>query len=66
MVITLLIYTHGQHKNYEDLKRLAITTYRSCGQMIVPFGSRGEQIQPTNFAQQGNMSNIYKLRGGYS
>ena len=40
--------------------------YRSCGQMIDPFGSQGEQIQQTNFAQHGDMSNVYKLRGGYS
>ncbi len=30
------------------------------------YGSQGEQIQHTNFAQHGDMSNVYKLRGGYS
>ena len=40
--------------------------YRSCGQLIDPFGSQGEQLQQTNFAQHGNMSDVQKLRGGYS
>ena len=39
--------------------------FRSCGQMIDPFGSHGEQIQHTNFAQAGDLSNIYNFRGGY-
>lgn len=66
VVMTPMIYKLGEYTNNEDLKRLAITMYRSCGQMIDPFGSQGEQLQQTNFAQHGNMSNIYKLRGGYS
>jgi hypothetical protein len=40
--------------------------YRSCGQMMDPYGSSGEQIQQTNFAQHGDMSNVFRLRGGYS
>jgi hypothetical protein len=63
---TPMIYKLGQYINNEDLKRLAFTMYRSCGQMIDPYGSQGEQLQQTNFAQQGDMSNVYKLRGGYS
>jgi len=63
---TPMIYKLGQYTNNEDLKRLAITMYRSCGQMMDPYGSQGEQLQQTNFAQQGEMSNVYKLRGGYS
>ena len=50
----------------DDLRRLAAVMYRSCGQMIDPWGSTGEQIQQTNFAQQGDMSNVFRLRGGYS
>jgi hypothetical protein len=34
--------------------------------MIDPTGSQGEQIQHTNFAQHGDMSNVFRLRGGYS
>ena len=40
--------------------------FRSCGQMIDPYGSHGEQLQQTNFAQSGDMSNIYNFRGGYA
>lgn len=63
---TPMIYKLGQYTHNEDLKRLAITMYRSCGQMIDPYGSQGEQLQQTNFAQHGDMSNVYNLRGGYS
>ena len=63
---TPMLYRLGQYTNNEALKRLAVTMYRSCGQMIDPFGSQGEQLQQTNFAQHGDMSNVYKLRGGYS
>ncbi len=66
VVMTPMVYKLGKYTNNEDLKRLAITMYRSCGQMIDPFGSQGEQLQQTNFAQHGDMSNVYKLRGGYS
>ena len=40
--------------------------FRSCGQLIDPFGSQGEQIQQTNFAQHGDMSDVLRLRGGYA
>ncbi len=61
-----MFYKLGQHTESEALKRFAITMYRSCGQMIDPWGSQGEQLQQTNFAQHGDMTNVYKLRGGYS
>lgn len=63
---TPALYKLGMYTNNEVLKKLAILMYRSCGQMIDPFGSQGEQLQHTNFAQHGDMSNVYKLRGGYS
>ncbi|MCL3780101.1 hypothetical protein EMN47_06825 [Prolixibacteraceae bacterium JC049] len=66
VLVTPMVYKLGMYTNNEALKRLAIVMYRSCGQMIDPYGSQGEQIQETNFAQHGNMSNVYKLRGGYS
>lgn len=47
------------------MQQLAILMYRSCGQLIDPFGSHGEQIQHTNFALAGNLTNIYDFRGGY-
>lgn len=66
VVMTPMIYKLGEYTNNEDLKRLAITMYRSCGQIIDPFDSQGEQVQQTNFAQHGDMSYVYKLRGGNS
>lgn len=60
------IYRMGEITNNENLKKLAIVMFRSCGQLIDPFGSQGEQLQQTNFAQRGDMSDIYKLRGGMS
>ncbi|MDD2598136.1 MAG: hypothetical protein PHO37_02765 [Kiritimatiellae bacterium] len=60
------IYKLGALTNRDDLKQLAKVMYRSCGQLIDPYGSQGEQIQQTNFAQRGDMSDLYKLRGGYA
>ena len=59
------LYKLGEYINDKSLQRLAILMYRSCGQMIDSFGSHGEQLQHTNFAQAGDMSNIYNFRGGY-
>lgn len=58
-------YKLGKYLHDKNLQRIAILMYRSCGQMINPFGSQGEQIQQTNFAQSGDLSNIYTFRGGY-
>lgn len=58
-------YKLGKYLNDKDLQRMAVLMYRSCGQMIDPYGSHGEQIQHTNFAQAGDLSNIYDFRGGY-
>lgn len=60
------LFRMGDHLGRLDLKRLAAVMYRSCGQMMDPYGSSGEQIQQTNFAQHGDMSNVFRLRGGYS
>ncbi len=60
------IYRMGQYLDREDLKKLAIVMYRSCGQLIDPLGSQGEQIQQTNFAQRGNLNDVATMRGGYS
>ncbi len=66
VVYTPEIWRMGDYLKRNDLKRLAAVMYRSCGQMMDPFGSTGEQIQHTNFAQHGDMSNVFHLRGGYS
>jgi hypothetical protein len=60
------IYRMGQLLNDENLKKLAIVMFRSCGQITDPFGSQGEQMQQTNYAQRGDMSDVYNLRGGYA
>ena len=39
--------------------------YRSCGQLIDPYGSQGEQPQHTNYAQRGEVTDVFALRGGY-
>lgn len=66
VLIAPSIYKLGVYTEKESLKKLAVVMYRSCGQLLDPFGSQGEQIQQTNFAQHGDMSNVFKLRGGYS
>ncbi len=60
------VYKMGVYLKDERLKKLAPVMYRSCFQLTNAYGSQGEQLQQTNFAQRGDMSNVYKLRGGYS
>ena len=66
VLFTPEIWRMGGYLGRDDLKRLAAVMYRSCGQLIDPFGSQGEQIQQTNFGQQGEMTDVFRLRGGYS
>jgi hypothetical protein len=66
VLITPYVYRMGIYLGDENLKKLAKTMFLSCGQMIDPSGSQGEQFQETNFAQHGDMSDVMKLRGGYS
>ncbi len=60
------VYRVGKHLKRNDLKRLAEVMYRSCGQLIDPYGSQGEQPQHTNYTQHGKADDIYALRGGYN
>eukprot|EP00731_Ephydatia_muelleri_P033008 g33008.t1 len=66
VLIAPSVYKMGIYLKDESLKKLAKTMFLSCGQMTDPTGSQGEQIQETNFAQHGDMSDVFKLRGGYS
>jgi len=50
----------------DSLLKLAKVMFRSCGQIIDPYGSQGEQIQQTNFGQYGKNDDVRFLRGGYS
>ncbi len=60
------VYKMGTLLNDSRLQRLAKVMYRSCFQLTDIYGSQGEQLQQTNFAQHGDMSNVHMLRGGYS
>ena len=60
------IWRMGEYLGDERLKRLAKVMYRSCFQLTDATGSQGEQIQQTNFAQRGDMSDVRRLRGGYA
>ena len=60
------LYRLGTYTNDENLQSLARVMYRSCGQLIDPWGRQGEQIQQTNFAQRGDLSDVTQFRGGYA
>ncbi len=46
------IWRMGDYLRRDDLKRLAAVMYRSCGQIIDPYGSQGEQIQHTTSSRR--------------
>ena len=56
----------GQYLKDDRLVQLARVMYRSCFQLTSASGELGEQIQQTNFAQQGRMDDVREMRGGYS
>jgi len=66
VVATPEVWRMGRYLGRPELQRLAAVMFRSCGQLLDPHGSQGEQIQHTNFAQHGDMSDVHRLRGGYS
>jgi hypothetical protein len=66
VLTTPQFYRLGQLTKNENLMRLAQVMYRSCGQMIDPFGAHGEQIQQTNYTQWVQGNDQPDLRGGYS
>jgi hypothetical protein len=60
------IYRMGTYLGRDDLKKLAAVMYRSCGQMLDPEGSQGEQLNHTNFVQGMNhIQDVHKMRGTY-
>ncbi|MHC4426390.1 MAG: AGE family epimerase/isomerase [Planctomycetota bacterium] len=71
VLITPDIYRLGQYLDRSELKKLAILMYRSCGQLIDPYGSQGEQPHHTNYAQHGKFAQRLKsndisgIRGDY-
>lgn len=60
------VYKMGRYLHDNRLCSLAKVMYRSCYQLTDAYGSQGEQLQQTNFAQRGDMSDVYRLRGGYA
>src|SRR5574340_656932 len=60
------IYRMGEIEKREDLKRLALLMYRSCGQLIDTRGSQGEQMHHTNYGQRNDPANLLGGRGGYN
>lgn len=60
------IWRMGALLGRPELQDLAKSMYRTCGQLLDETGSAGEQIQHTNFAQAGDMSQVERMRGGYS
>lgn len=66
VLITPEVKWMGRYLKDPRLEQLAEVMFRSCGQLVDECGSQGEQIQQTNFAQHGDMSDVTKLRGGYS
>ena len=71
VLITPDIYRLGQYLNSDELKKIAILMYRSCGQLIDPYGSQGEQPHHTNYGQHAKYTQSLKsndltgLRGNY-
>ncbi|MHB8969374.1 MAG: hypothetical protein ACYC4N_02835 [Pirellulaceae bacterium] len=65
VLMTPEIYRMGELLQQEELKQLALVMFRSCGQIIDPYGSQGEQPQHTNYAQGGDLSDPANFRGGY-
>ncbi len=61
------VYRLGTYVNNKRYKDLALLMYRSCGQIIDPFGSQGEQVQQTNYLQhgRGKVETLENVRGGY-
>jgi hypothetical protein len=69
VLFTPEIWRMGEYLHRHDLTKLAAVMYRSCGQMVDPWGSTGEQIQQTFYGQNGddrNTPDAFRMRGGYS
>lgn len=66
VLFTPEIWRMGGYLGRDDLRRLAAVMYRTCGQLVDAQGSQGEQIQHTNFGQQGELRDVFRMRGGYS
>lgn len=66
VLIAPWLYRLGDLTGEPALKKLSLLMYRSCGQGIDAWGSQGEQLLQTNYAQRGEAKDIHALRGGYA
>lgn len=64
--VTPLLWKLGKALNRKDWQQLAIPMFANCGQLLDPYGSQGEQIQQTNYAQRPPFEPVGVLRGGYA
>lgn len=66
VLIAPYLYQLGVFNQDEDVKELAKTMFISCGQLIDPYGSQGEQPQQTNYTQRPNADADWtRYRGDY-
>lgn len=65
VLIAPLVYRMGLLKHEDTLKTLALLMFRSCGQLMDPWGSQGEQPQHTQYTQRESVEDIESVRGGY-
>jgi hypothetical protein len=70
VLIAPYIYKIGTLTEQDRLKQLAIVMYRTCGQLIDPYGSQGEQPQHTNYVQHDHgryntAEDVFLIRGDY-
>lgn len=49
-------------REYQDMARLMVV---ACGQLVDPWGSQGEQMHQTNYAQHYQVSDLQGVRGDY-
>jgi hypothetical protein len=56
----------GQIDRRLEVQRLALLLYRTCGQIIDPAGSQGEQMHHTNYIQRPRGAGLNEYRGGYN
>lgn len=66
VLIAPYVYRLGQLKQNTVLKQTGLLMFRTCGQLIDPFGSQGEQPYHTNYIQTGWQDKpVHERRGNY-
>jgi len=66
VLIAPFVYKLGNYLDNNELKNISKLMFLSCGQLIDPFGSQGEQPQQTNYTQDGGApDDYYTYRGNY-